>query len=415
VPHPANKKWTFFTIALLLAICGGCFMWLGAGWSDDRKTMPAPARVDSFADYITPTLKTSWGFYKRRFLIDGSHVASNNYGGTITEGQSYALLKSVWMNDPDTFQAVWRWTRESMRRPGDYLFGWRWGTLPNGETGLLETENASDADQDIAYALLLAGEKWHQPAYTQAAKHIIADLWRLNVIESDRHYYLLPGTWKGFRDEYISIDPSYLAPYVYRRFALADPTHQAGWTQLANDVYETLEACSNLTARQLPPNWCGVNYADLKHPKSISESIRFSDRQGPGSRHFGYDAFRVFWRMSMDARLSPPAEAIRAKQYLQTHSALFTYWTHHQAMPEGFTEDGDPIPVTSPGYSFSGFTAGPLLVSQAYQPGPQNAGLVLVYRQTLGTAYHPDGYWFNNHNDFLHSVIWFHLYALSLK
>ena len=51
---------------------------------------------------------------------------------------------------------------------------------------------------------------------------MIGDLWRLNVINVNNHLYLLPGTWEGFRQEYLTVDPSYYAPYVYRKFAQYD-------------------------------------------------------------------------------------------------------------------------------------------------------------------------------------------------
>jgi hypothetical protein len=55
---------------------------------------------------------------------------------------------------------------------------------------------------------------------------------------------------------------------------------------------------------------------------------------------------------------------------------------------------------------------GPVLVLGHFQHPAQNG---VLYRQLLAPHYHADGYWFNDYNDFLHSVIWLHLYALSLN
>lgn len=352
---------------------------------------------------LKPLLQESWQFYKGRFLVDGAHVVSNTYGGTISEGQSYALLKAVWMNDPATFKKVWDWTRVNMKRPHDALLGWRWGDGQFGTNkGLMEVENAADADQDIAYALLLAGEKWNNPAYTQDALRIIRDLWRLNVQLLDGVYYLVPGTWEGFKQEYLTLDPSYFAPYVYRKFAQYDKAHSAGWNALADDIYDTLEACTNLTQPKLPPNWCAVKWQD-DHRGS---RIIFSDRQGDGARDFSYDAFRVYWRMAMDAKLSPAPGKARAAAYLRKHRFLLDYWHAKHIMPEGFTAAGQPR-----GQETSGFAMGPVLVLNHFdKPGLDGR----LYREMLAPHYHSDGYWFNDYNDFLHSVIWLHLYALSL-
>lgn len=353
---------------------------------------------------LSRLLSESWQFYKGRFLVDGAHVVSNTYGGTISEGQSYALLKAVWMKDPATFEKVWQWTKINLKRPHDHLLGWRWGDGQFGTSkGLMEVDNATDADQDIAYALLLAGEQWHRPDYTQDALNIINDLWRLNVQALDGHYYLIPGTWEGFKQEYLTLDPSYFAPYVYRKFAQVDKRHAQGWNQLADDIYDTLEACTNLTQPKLPPNWCAIRWRE--NPQG--SRIIFSDRQGDGSRDFSYDAFRVYWRMAMDAKLSPSPGRDRALSYLKAHPFLLNYWRNKKIMPEGFTAAGQPR-----GTETSGFAMGPLMVLNHVSQPETNA---LLYQQSLGKHYHPEGYWFNDYNDFLHSVIWLHLYSLSLQ
>jgi endo-1,4-beta-D-glucanase Y len=350
-------------------------------------------------------LQESWQFYKGRFLVDGSHVVSNAYGGTISEGQSYALLKALWMNEPDTFNQVWQWTKLNLKRPNDSLLGWRWGNGAFGtQPGLMEVDNAPDADQDIAYALLLAGKQWHRPDYTQDGLNIVKDLWRLNVQYLDGRYYLISGTWQGFKQDYLTLNPSYFAPYVYREFARADLAHASGWNQLANDSYDTLEACTNLTRPKLPPNWCAVKWQD-DHQGS---RIIFSDRQGEGSRDFSYDAFRVYWRMAMDAKLSPAPGRDRARAYLKSHPFLLDYWRQHLTMPEGFTAEGQPRTEET-----SGFGMGPLLVLNQFQRPDDPEGA--LYQQSLAPHFHSEGYWFNDYNDFLHSVIWLHLYALNLK
>lgn len=385
---------------ILLNIVLGGLVWFGINGAP----FPASSEAESsLNETLKPILQTSWKFYKTRFMADGSHVTSNTYSGTISEGQSYAMLKAVWMDDPESFQRTWQWTQQHMKRPNDHLLGWHWGKRDDGAMGLIEDESATDADQDIAYALLLAGEKWHNPAYIQDARLMITDLWNISVKELDGTYYLTPGTWEGFYWEYMSLAPAYFAPYVYHKFADYDALHAAGWKKLANDVYDTLEACSNLTKPQLPPNWCGVKWKD----DGQGSRIIFSDRQGDGSRNFGYDSFRVYWRMAMDAKLNPTVGKERAKAYLKKHSYLLTYWQQHQQMPEGFSPDGNPL-----SHEDSGFTLGPLLVTQSAK---QLSNVIPLHQNTLAKHYNSAGYWFNDYNDYLHSVIWLHLYSISLQ
>jgi endoglucanase len=247
------QKRHILTIGLINLLLAGMVIWQKSGMTffQAAQSEPVPAEIP-----FQKVLHESWTFYKGRFMKDGERVVSNTFDGTISEGQSYALLKSVWMNDPETFRRTWQWTKTHMVRPSDHLLGWRWGKKKDGSEGLLNTESATDADEDIAYSLLLAGEKWNKPEYTEDAKAMINDIWQVSVRKINGKYYLLPGDWEGFGWEYITLDPAYLAPYVYRKFAEYDTAHS--WNQLADDSYDTLEACSNLTAHKLPPNWCAI-------------------------------------------------------------------------------------------------------------------------------------------------------------
>lgn len=373
------KRWTGWTMLLTGVMLVGLLV-----------VLPG----QSHEPWLEKTLQQSWRFYKNRFMVGNQRVLSNHYGGTITEGQSYAMLKAVWMDDPETFDSTWQWTRTHMRRPSDHLLGWRWGKGKDGVEKLLETENAVDADQDIAYALLLAGEKWHSPRYIADAKAMIHDLWRLNVVSINGKLYISPGTWPVFRQDYLTVNPSYFAPYVYKTFARYDSANFKGWQALADNIYPVLEACSDLTANKLPPNWCSVNWKD--------NSIGFSDKQGPGSRDFSYDAVRVFWRMAMDAAAGSP----QARSYLANHRALLAYWDKHHMLPEGFTAEGKPRTENNSGFTLSAAVAQSHVLTPAWDEAR--------YHQLLGLHYRPEGYWFNEYNDFLHSVIWLHLYTLTL-
>ncbi|MBK8190874.1 MAG: hypothetical protein IPK79_10540 [Vampirovibrionales bacterium] len=368
----------FANVAALIAICA-----LMIGFNSPAQSMD-----------LNQTLRQSWRFYQQRFMPGGERVESNNYGGSITEGQSYALMKAVWMGDRPAFDAAWRWTRRNMARPDSVLPGWRWGKRDDGHYGLIASENATDADQDIAYALLLAFERWGDAAYRTDADAMIAELWQRHVHRIAGRYYLDPGDWPPFVEgEALTINPSYMAPYVYRAFARYDAAHADGWRALANDVYPALEACSALSALKLPPNWCAVNYQ--------SGAIGFSDVQGEGARDFGYDAFRVFWRMAMDAR--EEGGSAQARAYLAAHDGLWRHWLAHRDLPEGFGPKGEPR-NSGP----SGFSRSALFARQAALDPARGQAL---YQAILGPLYHPEGYWQNDYNDFMHSVVWLHVWT----
>ncbi|PWD53039.1 hypothetical protein C8046_00020 [Serinibacter arcticus] len=67
------------------------------------------------------------------------------------------------VGDAETFDATWTWTRDNLQR-ADGLLSWRWA-----DGAVVDDEPASDADLDAARALVLAGERFDEPAYTEAA------------------------------------------------------------------------------------------------------------------------------------------------------------------------------------------------------------------------------------------------------
>ena len=399
----------------VLVLLASLLSWSACAVGHSRMFRPDAAITNDAQaiQWFDSLLQTSWQYYKQRFMKKsalkhsvkhssamGMRVESNNYGGTITEGQSYALLKSVWMNDPETFEATWRWTQEAMSRPEDHLFAWHWGKKTDGTWGVVSEETATDGDQDIAYALILASERWNRPEYLAEARLIMRDLWRINVKQIQGRFYLAPGTWTAFQEDYLTVNPSYLAPYVYRKFAdVSEVAEQAkNWRALATDSYATLEICSNLTQNQLPPNWCSVDWK--------TGAIGWSDKQGDGARDFSYDAFRVFWRMAMDEAVDHSGGGGQALTYLRQHQALQAFWQEKGYLPEGFTESAEPRTD-----KLSGFSVSAMLAQDAVlHPEPKQ--MVKRYREVLAPYYHRYGYWFNDYNDFLHSVIWFHLYGV---
>jgi endoglucanase len=371
------------------------------GWLKPTEGIAQQQAGPANKQWVKSLMSKNWAFYKSNHMDNTQRVVSNNYGGTISEGQSYALARALFHNDAVTFDRVVRWTVGNMGRPHDALIGWKWGKKADGTYGLQDDNNATDADEDIAYYLLQAASRWKKPEYLTRAKAMINDIWLTNVVRLDDRlpngktqakYYINPGTWEGFKSNgYLTLDPSYFAAYIYRAFAKVDTAHP--WQKLADNVIPTLTACAKLTATGLPPNWCGVRYDTHK--------IVFSDVQGDGARDYTWDAQRVYWRTSADAKLG----SLAAKAWLDKQSFLLTYWRQHKHLPEGFTWQGQGRNEVNSAFTLSAALA----LSHAQNP----ANDVLFYKQTLAPLYNPEGWWQNPGNDYMQSVVWFGLRSLT--
>lgn len=227
-------------------------------------------------------LDNTWGFYKDNFIYSYGQVIDQN-GRTTSEGQSYGMLRAVWLDDKSTFEGVHQWTQDHLaHRIQDNLFSWLWE-----KDQLVDSATASDADEDIALALLFAYKKWGNQAYYSEALRIISDIWRQEVVEVNGRYLLILGAGISQGENYL-VNPSYFAPAAYRIFAEADPFHD--WKKLADDSYSLLRDIGDIEGNNtsLPSDWVLVDVA--------TGNISLA-QNGP---NYGFDAFRTMCRVAQD-------------------------------------------------------------------------------------------------------------------
>ena len=268
-------------------------------------------------------LESSWGTYKKQFLNSDGRIIDYSQGSiTTSEAQSYAMLTSVWVDDKSTFDSVWKWTRENLKRPNDNLFGWKWGQKADGSFGFLEdsgSNSAADADADIALALILASKRWGDPKYIENsdemdAKKILTDVWNLETAGVLGKRSLTAGNWAKDSQQAV-INPSYFAPYAWRIFAEVDKEHD--WNSLVAPAYEALSELGKnpldkSKAVGLPPDWAAIDTATGKFKAAPFANL---------STNYSFDAMRVPFRIAIDYVWNRDA---RAHNYL---ASSFNYLT----------------------------------------------------------------------------------------
>lgn len=95
-----------------------------------------------------------------------------------SESQSYGMLLAVLTSDRNLFDRTWEWTKANLRERDDHLFNWLW---VRGK--VQDTASASDADEDIALALIMAHTRWGAERYKMEALEILADIWEKDTKE----------------------------------------------------------------------------------------------------------------------------------------------------------------------------------------------------------------------------------------
>lgn len=246
-----------------------------------------------------PMLTNTWQTYKERFIADGRVLDPKSNNETTSEGQAYAMIQAVYMDDPGTFDRVWAWTKNNLQTRGDGLLSWRWGERPDGTFGVLDPNSATDADEDAALALLFASKVWDRPAFQREALAIVADIWDQETATIAGRRTVVAGNWaRGDQraDRLAVVNPSYFAPYAYRIFDQVDPDPSHDWESLVHSSYDLLARIQNIPELGgevgLVPDWLVLDV----------ESGEFGDaeRLVPRANEFSYDASRYSWRMALD-------------------------------------------------------------------------------------------------------------------
>jgi endo-1,4-beta-D-glucanase Y/4-amino-4-deoxy-L-arabinose transferase-like glycosyltransferase len=335
-------------------------------------------------------IANSWKKYKEDQIISYGQVIDTYSGGhTTSEGQSYALLRSVWMGDKNEFDGVWNWTKDHMQyRPNDKLFSWLWDKDDSGVYRIKDHEAASDADQDIALALLFAYKQWGDPQYLDAAKVIINDIWKHEVVEVKDKNYLVANTIARHGDLYL-INPSYLSPATYRIFFETDPAHD--WMSVVDSSYQLLNEVSvNPKGElQLPSNWVMLD-ADTG---ATSSAVEYT---GQTSDQYGYDAFRVMWRIALDEQWNKEP---RAEAYLSKYQSFFSDQFKEQKLVSVYTNSG--LPVSDVGNIST--DVGALSVFKVTDKKLVDQ----FYQERIASAYNEEGYWEERNNYYGQNWAWF--------
>lgn len=219
----------------------------------------------------------AWSAYKAKFLDASGRIVDNGNGDiSHSEGQGYGLLLAYLANSPSDFEQIWYFTRTELLLRDDGLAAWKWD--PAVTPHVTDTNDASDGDLLIAYALALAGSAWSRTDYIEAAAKMAQALLSHAVVTTGGRTLLLPAV-KGFgtgREDGPVINPSYWVYEAIPVMALLAPSDQ--WQKLSDDGLSLLRSMQ-FGPRKLPADWV---------------SLHGTPRPADGfDAEFGYNAIRI--------------------------------------------------------------------------------------------------------------------------
>jgi endo-1,4-beta-D-glucanase Y len=273
---------------------------------------------------------------------------------TVSEGIAYGMLIAVMLDEQALFDAFYGYALAFANERGLMC----WYIAPDGERAL-GTGAASDADEDIAWALVMAHRQWGgrgalETSYLDHARRQLDRIWEHEVDHADFPFLFKPGDeWRP--DVF---NPSYFSPHQYRLFA--EISGNPGWLSVVDRGYEIIDASLNAASGNrengLVPAWCNARGVPVE--------------AFPGAEtNYQTDSARLPFRLAQDFAYYRDA---RARAYVEKTSSFFAA-RGAGAVGDGYETDGRPRPdrktsQPSPGSAvFVGGAAAGAMCSAAYQ------------------------------------------------
>jgi endo-1,4-beta-D-glucanase Y len=262
--------------------------------------VPFPQNKTSGACMLTTvanaasSTQSAYNSWKSTFVVGGNPglrvQRPENQNDTVSEGIGYGMLAAVYMGDQQTFDGLWTYAQAHLDPKG--LMNWH--ISAGGST--IDAYSATDGDEDIVFALLMASDQWSGTDYLTPAKAMITAM---------RTYSLFTDGTLQNGDNYNTADQlniDYFSPAYYRVFAKA--TGDTFWSHYVVDSnYDHLAALTG-TYGLVPDS------SNLEHSTTCQTC----------KAQYGYDACRMPWRIAMDYCFN---NETRAHDYLTKIGGFF--------------------------------------------------------------------------------------------
>jgi len=204
---------------------------------------------------------------------------------TVSEGIAYGMLIAAYHGDRAIFDGLFAYAKA--RLDGNGLMHWK----INSEGRVTGGGAASDADEDMAIALIVAEKLWGAP-YGELARRLIDSIYESEIEPGT--FVMKPGDgWGGS----LATNPSYFDPAYFKVFA--EYTGNKNWLKVVDRSYRMLDlVASHNQGTGLIPDWMTAGAGPAKGQ----------------SYDYKWDATRVPLRIARDAAwfCEPRAEKLLA-------------------------------------------------------------------------------------------------------
>jgi hypothetical protein len=262
--------------------------------------------------------------WRNRYVVSderGCSLEQAEQGLSNSQATAYAMLVAAAMGDKEHFDCLWTYARNQGAA------AWLMVSEPDG------VGSTTEADEDMAEALLLAEEQW-QDGYGASANALIANMLSSDVLNDA----LLPGSEWEQRGVFA---PAVFVPSLYRVFQRR--SGDDAWARVLANGYRTVRA----NAQSFGQTHLVTDLCDSSGTPTQQSDYGLQVTGGFTEPAYGFDAARVPLRLSWDACLGANYDATELLAgILGFFEAVYEGGASIEHLRAGWYASGDPAPMS---------------------------------------------------------------------
>ena len=255
-----------------------------------------PSLAGEFSIVFTPSYvpagRVIWsnqsGYYKNFCTVEDATVTTMKFRAcTVSEGIGYGMLLAYFNNDDDAFVRLWNYTRAMRENHNRKLMPWITASF---DWSPVDNSSATDADEDIATALILMYYRTGIQVYLQDALTFINAIWDTEVNPTTKLLYSGDeDLWKG-KPVY---NLSYFSPVALRLFAAVDTQHD--WKSVLDAMYAYMQLVQS-KGTGVFPDWSDATATAANPPNGAAGT----NANTYTWYTFNKESVRIPWRIAWD-------------------------------------------------------------------------------------------------------------------
>lgn len=224
-------------------------------------------------------LKSHFTTYLSKYYEESGDMARIKFDepkNTVSEGIGYGMIMMVYFSDNTTsyqsqFDKLWNYYQHFTN--GNGLMNWK----IQGFNSVIGQNGATDADEDVAFALIMAYYQFGNEQYKNDAISLISKIRQKEFNSNGMHK--VGDAWDSYKN------PSYVSPAAYEVFKKFDTGNADFWSSAISTNYTLLQKNQHSTTG-IPSGWSDGNGNAIK------------GNNGYNFTGYDYDATRAPWRWS---------------------------------------------------------------------------------------------------------------------